>query len=109
MTNAEFIKSKLTDADIACMMQFGVIFDCNRTKLIKKAYDTWKKWAESASDNHGNMAKGIHGTTVIKQDPSVWNFEKWKYPDGTWKHSGRTESVSMQVWLSMQYNEKEWQ
>lgn len=54
------------------------------------------------------MAKGRHGNTIIKEDPSIWYWMMWHYPDGTIRKSGRTPSVSIQVWLSMQYNPEDW-
>ena len=108
MTNADYIKSKLSDVDIAWMLRNGGRFAYTKSSLIERAYKAWTQWAESASNNHGNMAKGKHGETEIKEDPSVWYWPKWKYPDGTWKNSGRTQIVSLQVWLSMQYRPEEW-
>lgn len=108
MTNADYIKSKISDADIALMIMPYVRFDDEKTSLIKKAYKAWQKWAESTSNNKGNMAKGRHGNIIIKEDPSIWYWMMWHYPDGTIRKSGRTPSVSLQVWLSMQYNPEDW-
>ena len=109
MTNADYIKSKLSDVDIAFMLEWNKSFSDTRSTLIKRAYGAWSRWAKSTSFNHGNMAKGKHGKTIIKWDPSVWYWTQWKFPDGTWRRSGRTKIVSLQVWLSMQYKPEEWE
>lgn len=107
MTNAEYIVSKLSDVDIAWMIRFYGCFAKKKSQLIERSYKAWYKWAESASGNIGNMAKGQHGNIVIKEDPSVWLWEKWAMPYGAWENKGRTDIVSIQVWLSMQYRPEE--
>ena len=104
MTNAEYIKSKMSDADLAWMLKIPAI----DSPFIDRIRDTFDNWAHSVSGNQGNMAKGTHGKTVINEDPSIWAFEVWKMPDGTWRRKGRTNSVSIQVWLSKQYDPAEW-
>lgn len=111
MTNAEYILKNLSDVDLAYSIS-GRWFTTQNEKpdlLFDKAYNAWNNWAESASSNKGNMAKGKHGNTIIKENPSVWNWYEWRYPDGIWKKSGRIPSVSVLVWLSMQYNPAEWE
>lgn len=109
MTNADYIKENLKDIDIAWMLKWGWTGGKERSALITKAYDAWARWASSTTKNTGNMAKGVHGNTIIKENPSIWYWEKWAYPDGEWRTSGRTEIVSLQVWLSKQYNPEEWE
>ncbi len=106
MTNAEYIKSKMSDVDLAWMMQ-NITFK-GMTPFVSKIQDAFEKWSHSASGNQGNMAKGDHGKTVIEENPSIWVFEHWKMPDGTWRRKGRTSSVAWQVWLSKQYDPAEW-
>lgn len=106
MTNADYIRSAMTDADMAMML---ANYTRIRPNLTRKAYNAWSRWAESASSNHGNMVKGDHGRTHISEDPSVWLFENWAFPDGTWKRMGRTMLVSVQVWLSQPYRPEEWE
>ena len=106
MTNAEYIKQRMSDTDLAWMLQ-NITFK-GMTPFVSKIRDAFSKWAHSVSGNPGNMAKGNHGKTVIKEDPSIWAFEKWGMPDGTWRRKGRTRSVAWQVWLSKQYNPTEW-
>ena len=72
----------------------------------------WRKWAESASPNKGNQAKGCISSKfgkVVEHDPSVWMYEHWFYPDYSFRNSGRNRYVSYSVWLSEQYNPKEWE
>lgn len=106
MTNAEYIKSRMSDADLAWMMQkfaFGL-----QPPFIDQIRNAFSNWAHSVSGNQGNMAKGIHGKTIIRENPSIWVFEHWKMPDGTWRRKGRTRSVAWQVWLSKQCDPAEW-
>lgn len=72
------------------------------SSMLIICHDEYPKYKFGAS-------KGSDGGRVIKEDPSVWYFSEWSYPDGTWRRSGRTMSVSVQVWLSEQYNPDEWE
>lgn len=105
MTNAEYIKSRMSDADLAGILEerFSVA-----SQFIDQIREAFYNWAHSVSGNFGNMAKGNHEKTVITEDPSIWSFEVWKMPDGTWRRKGRTRSVAWQVWLSKQYDPAEW-
>ncbi len=42
MTNADYIKSKMSDADIALMIMPYARFDDKKTSLIEKAYEAWE-------------------------------------------------------------------
>ena len=107
MTNFEYIMKHLTERDLAYLM--GLHRQPDPEPFPDKMYLAFNNWAESASSNHGNMAKGcISGDHVIEENPSVWAWEQWYYPDGTWRKSGRTSIVAFQVWLSMQYNKNDW-
>ncbi len=106
MTNAEYIKLKMSDADLAWMMLKWPV--TGSPLFIDQIREAFYNRAHSVSGNQGNMAKGNHGKTVIKEDPSIWAFEKWGMPDGTWRRKGRTSSVAWQVWLSKQYDPAEW-
>ena len=101
MTNADYIRQHMTDADIAMMVGN---FNGSRPYLSNKAYDVWKRWALSVSSNQGNMA----GRTG-HDDPSIWYWENWCYPCNEWKRKGRKQNVSIQVWLSMQCKPEEWE
>ena len=92
MTNAEYIKSKMSDVDLAWMLEMPVI---NSPLFIDQIRDAFSNWAHSVSGNHGNMAKGNHGKTVIKEDPSIWAFEKWGMPDGTWLRKRKDKKCSV--------------
>ena len=112
MTNFDFIKEHLTELDLAFFeFPHALKPEESETLFKNKIYSAWSKWAESCSTNNGNMAKGIYynGEKFIKKDPSVWAWEYWYYPDGTWKKSGRNHIISFQVWLSKQYNPEEWE
>ena len=109
MTNADYIKSIISDVDIAWMLSSCISKVKPEPGFIYRAHKVWRRWAKSTSSNKGNTAKGKHGKTEIKEDPSVWYWEEWIYHDDTWRRSGRTKIVSMQVWLSMQYKPEEWE
>lgn len=105
MTNFEYIKSTMTERDLAEAVTKHIAW----TPWILKMRHAFGKWAESTSSNHGNMAKGcVSGDHVIEENPSIWAWEQWHYPDGTWRKSGRTRVVAFQVWLSEQYNPEDW-
>lgn len=43
MTNADYIKLKISDADIALMIMPYASFNDEKTSLIEKAYKAWQK------------------------------------------------------------------
>ena len=108
MTNTDYIKSNLKDVDLAELLRTCVTFSSPSSEFLHRAYRAWSRWANTTSGNHGNMAKGIYKKSIVNEDPSIWFWEWWHYPDGEWRRSGRTSNVSLQVWLSKQYNPAEW-
>ena len=110
MTNFEYIMKHMTECDLASYVfpYNGLYKECGEL-FSDKIYSAFENWAYSASSNQGNMAKGcISGDHVIEENPSVWAWEQWYYPDRTWRKSGRTKVVAFQVWLFAQYNPDEW-
>lgn len=98
MTNLEYIKSIMTDRDLANL----VLFNTGISDLQWKIIFAFKKWAESFSTNRGNCVKeGI-------ENPSIWAFELWHYPDGHKEKRGQPHSVAFQTWLCHQYNKDDW-
>ena len=110
MTNFEYIMKHMTERDLAYFIfPHSEPYQTRQGSFSDKIYYAFNRWAESASSNHGNMAKGCTFCNyVIKENPSVWAMEQWYYPDGTWRKSGRTRVVAFQVWLSEQYNPEDW-
>ena len=110
MTNFEYIKQNLTELDLAYYeFPHSVAFKDKPNTFKDKIYEAFDKWAESASSNHSNMAKGVHPSgTKIKENPSIWAWHRWCYPDGKWSNSGRPSIVAFLVWLSKQYNPEDW-
>lgn len=105
MTNFEYIKSTMTERDLAEAVTKHIAW----TPWILKIRYAFDKWAESTSSNHGNMAKGLwYNDREIKENPSIWAWEIWHYPDGTTKKMGRPPMVAFQVWLAAQYNPEDW-
>ena len=109
MTNYEYIKNIITERDLAYFMFPNAMKPNECPPLLSdKIYEAWSAWAQSSSPNKGNMAKGNHNGRIIKDDPSIWMWEIWAYPDGTWRYKGRNSIISFLVWLSKQYNPAEW-
>ena len=107
MTNADYIKeqlAKLSDRELAAIVYeyFGIkTSGMERPKILKTAWKAFDKWANSAG-NKTNFVKDDGST------PSIWAWERWHMPNGNWENKGRTTEVSLQVWLTMQYNEEDW-
>lgn len=110
MTNFEYVMKHLTERDLAYFIfPHSEPYQTRQGSFSGKIYYAFNRWAESASSNHGNMAKGcVSGDHVIEENPSIWAWERWYFPDGTWRSAGRTRIVAFQVWLSEQYNPEDW-
>ena len=109
MTNFEYIKQNITENDLA-YYEFPHDLKPNDRPVLfaDRIYGAWNKWAESVSSNKGNMAAGNHNGRIIKENPSIWSWQNWSYPDGVWRKKGRSHTISFLVWLSKQYNPEEW-
>lgn len=110
MTNFDYIKQNLTELDLAYYeFPYSLPIEKRPPLFSEKIYGAFDKWANSCSSNYGNMARGCtSGDHVIEENPSIWAWEKWRYPDGEWRKSGRNRIVAFLVWLSMQYKAEEW-
>ena len=110
MTNFEYIKQNITENDLAYYEFPHDMKRENRPNLFAdKIYSAWANWARSASSNNGNMAAGCHHRDyIIKENPSIWFWQNWAFPDGTWKKKGRSHTISFLVWLSKQYDPEDW-
>lgn len=111
MTNFEYIKQNLTELDLAYYEFPYAMNNKYRPELFSdKIFEVYDRWARRASSNYGNTAKGTYSDgRVIKEDPSIWSFRMWMYPNGSWRASGRTRMVSFSQWLNMQYKPEEWE
>lgn len=107
MTNADYIKkqlARLSDREIAEIVYryYGIkTSGIEYPKILKTAWKSFDKWANSVG-NKSNYVKDDGST------PSIWAWEIWQMPNGNWENKGRTTEVSLQVWLTMQYNEEDW-
>ena len=100
MTNADYIRTQLNDRQLAEILCFS-----SHSNLQNRAMIAFNNWVNSFSSNKGNV-KGID-----REDPSIWGWKK-VYDDclGLWVDYGRETKLSLQVWLSLPYNEKhEWE
>lgn len=110
MTNFEYINQHFTELDLAYYeFPHAMPLSNQPPRFSDRIYSAFTEWAESCSSNHGNMAKGCKaGNHVIEEDPSIWAWHRWYFPDGEWREAGRNKIVAFQVWLSMQYKPEEW-
>jgi len=111
MTNFEYIKYNLTELDLAYYEFPHSLPIEDRPELFSdKIYGVFDKWACSCTSNSGNMMKGCtSGGRVIKENPSIWAWERWYCSDGEWSKLGRNRIVAFSQWLSMPYRAKEWE
>lgn len=108
MTNFDYIMENLKEIDLTHLFVPRYSRTCYSGDFSERIYDAWRKWAESASANLGNMAAGNHNGKIIKENPSIWAWENWCYPDGSWRKTGRNQVISFQVWLGKQYDPDDW-
>lgn len=109
MTNLDYIKNNLTETDLCILiMPYAVDVSSKANSFSNKIFEAWETWKQSFSSNHGNLSKGNHNGKIISENPSIWDWEIWNYPDGSKKKMGRTARNSFSVWLSLQYNPLDW-
>ena len=109
MTNFEYIKENLTELDLAYYEFPNHIKIEDRPDLFSdRVFGAYDRWASGGYANKGNQAAGDYGYKIVKDNPSIWSWEKWYYPDGSWRKSGRNRIISFQVWLNRQYDPNEW-
>lgn len=103
MTNAEYIRNELlaNDNKLAELLTYSV-----HQELWWKIHNAFDK-AMTNPLNEGNV---IHAEDPSK-NPSVWVNEKAYDPNKKeWINNyGRPEKVGILVWLSKQYNPKDWE
>lgn len=98
MTNLEYIKSIMTDRDLANLLSLIPCDDSFAWRIRSAFY----KWAEKFGDHKGTVVSE-------KGNPSIWMSEVWHYPDGHMERRGHPRSVAYQTWLCHQYDPKEWE
>lgn len=104
MTNYDYIMSKMTDrnlADIICNSRF--IFDRDIFRYqIDKAFENWRDSIGEPCGSSYSLSKGDPKPNAFKM------AEAENFDTGKWEQTGRNDSLSFQVWLSKQYDPKEW-
>ena len=121
MTNFEYIISKMNERDLALFIECG--FSCfikAEGTFAEKCYNAFTNWRESLAGCRGNMYfvdDKEHQPNVFAE--SFLHLHKGKRKDkGQEKFSDsekcnkyvspRPDTLSIQVWLSKQYNPNEW-
>lgn len=99
MTNEDFIRSRLTEEDIAKLLLYGERPNSKVIEDAKKVFDCWASFHFTKNSNGGDKKKF-----------SIWNFDYWhNRATDKWEKIGRDMVLSRKVWLSFQYNKKEWE
>ena len=124
MTNFEYIMNKMTDRDLADFIEHGFFAMGSGSPLGKKAYNAYDKWANNLNGCGGNM----YFIDDTEHQPNVFQTADLHFYEGTRaEHKKmrvaeignskncnkyampRKTNLSIQVWLSKQYNPIEWE
>ena len=122
MTNFEYILKNISERDLA-----SVVTDETRTCFLLKSYNAFDNWRENLAGVGGNM----YYVDDSEHQPNVFATPTLHFYEGVrpknYNHSHnkkigevrecseynkyampRTETLSMEIWLTKQYNPKEW-
>lgn len=105
MTNSEYIISRLNDQTLAVLFENGYsfVFENGLPYDVQNAFEKWR------TNTYRPQKNFFNSTDTETERPSVFAWSSVK-KDGVWgSHGYRTDSVAFQVWLSMQYDPKEWE
>lgn len=98
MTNEDFIRSRLTEEDIAKLLLYG---ERPNSKIIEDAWKVFSYWASFQFKKSGNGG--------ARSKFSIWNFTFWhNTKTKEIEKIGRELILSRKVWLSFQYDKEEW-
>lgn len=104
MTNAQYIKTLLTDRDLAELFTshgYYVFFEQPHNKQIANAFKAWRE------DNDRPNKNFIEENDT--KTPSVWQWLSiHNHKTGKWESTRRSLELMFQHWLFLQYNEKHW-
>lgn len=103
MTNGDYIRSMMTDRMISEMyFSRDIQHLSNPHYFLQQIGKVFNYWCSFDGKDTGN---------VIMSDciPSIWQWEV-TYNSNTqkWTHTGRTDRLSFQQWLFMQYDKNYW-
>lgn len=125
MTNFEYIISKLTDVELADLIFYNFYATGRHSAFGQKAYRAYSKWANALVGCNGNM----YFIDDTEHQPNVFQTSYLHFFKGTREQYNkkltstseitnskncnkyaipRKTALSMQVWLSKQYNPDEW-
>lgn len=124
MTNLDYIMQNLTERDVATLIESEMKCLPNPGSLLaRRAYLAFERWRNSLSENHTQV---FYVDDEHNLQPSVFATSRFYFHAGTsadlkdagyYGHSEdgvckfaipRKDSLSIQVWLSKQYNPNEW-
>jgi hypothetical protein len=102
VTNADYIKSRLSDNDLCKLfIERRMFYEDGFLSEVNKVFNYWASFEFTSNGN----VKEIGGKT-----PSIWHWERTHNNEtGKWETTGRTNTVSFSVWLFEQYDKKYWQ
>lgn len=112
MTNFEYIMKNMTERDVAAFLWDNCF---STTELADKAYDAFQNWCDSLCTYTGS--KYYLDDETKRPNPfttSMYRYFKNGKCVGTSKElpniaSPRKTELAIQVWLTKQYDPKEWQ
>lgn len=95
MTNAEYFRMTLTDKELADM----AIYCAN--SYNERLADAFEKWCAESGSVDSNTSEN---------NPSRFFWQKiFNTKTNEWESTRRTENVSIQLFLSKQYDKKYWE
>ena len=102
MTNADYIRNRLTDSDLCKLFnERKMFYEDGFLSEVREVYNCWSSFEFTGT---GNVKKKGCKT------PSIWEWEKTHNDEtGKWERTGRTSNVSFSVWLFEKYDKKYWE
>lgn len=105
MTNSDYIISRLNDQTLAVLFQNGYSFTFEKG-FANDVRNAFKKWRRNTYRPNKNF---FDNTDAETERPSVFEWSKVIKDGKAGSYGYRTDRVAFQVWLSMQYDPKEWE
>ena len=105
MTNYEYIINNLTERNLTELFINGSMFYKEKfNESVQIAFRNWMKNNDKTGRNYEKNYKDI------KKNHSIFGSYEKIYNEETdkWITYGRTRNLKFQLWLSLQYNKKEW-
>ena len=121
MTNFEYIINRMNEKDLALFIECG--FSCfikAEGTFTEKCYDAFTNWRESLAGCGGNMyfvddkehQPNVFAESFVHLYRGKRKGENEKFSDSNKCNKyvlPRKDNLSIQIWLSKQYNQTEWE